>query len=92
MQKTHPLKKQGQPFKGCPCLHTIYRLITKPDIRELRPLRSIMDGFLICEAAMDEASTRWDEFADDHVFLQTEERVSCGTDCRACQNLDGVLE
>ena len=41
---------------------------------------------------MDKACARWNEFTDDHVLFQTKERVSGGTDGRARQHLDGVLE
>ena len=41
---------------------------------------------------MDKTCARWNEFADDHVLLQAEERVGCGTNGRARQHLDGVLE
>ena len=55
-------------------------------------MRGVVDSFCVREAPVDEACPRGDELADDHVFLQAEERVGCGTDGRACQHFDGVLE
>ena len=44
------------------------------------------------EAAMHETGTGRDELADDHVLLQTEQRVGGSADGGARQHLDGVLE
>src|SRR5690242_13372775 len=57
-----------------------------------RPLRGTAIAFLIRKASVDKTGTGWNELTDDHVLLQAKERIGCGTNRRACQHLDGVLE
>ena len=59
---------------------------------DLRPLRGGAIAGLRAEAPGHEACARRQQLADDHVLLQAEERIGGGTDGRACQHLDGVLE
>src|SRR5512143_3135172 len=68
-------------------------LVAGGDVGKLGPLGAGAFLFLeVLEAVRDEAGAGRDQLADDHILLEAEERVRGGTDGRARQHLDGVLE
>src|SRR5688572_13681071 len=81
-------KKFGAGQRPAPSKYLVCRSVR----RYFRPLRGAAVAMLVRKATVDKACPRGDELADDHVLLQTEERVSCGTDRRARQHLDRMLE
>ena len=67
-------------------------LVASRRVWELRPLPGVVLNLFVGETAVNEACSSGDELADNHVLFQTKERIGCGTNRRACQHFDRVLE
>src|SRR5690349_14327055 len=83
------LNQKGDPT-GSPFIYTY--LVRRRGVRDFCPLRGAAIALLVGKATVNKAGPGGNELADDHVLLQTKERVSCGTDRCTSQHLDRVLE